>query len=66
MFPLLTLGVDVATSKDVKEIKEKGEEVNGEVLRDGLGKYCMALAVQGGLSVIGFGMGLVGIWGERM
>jgi hypothetical protein len=40
------------------------EEVNGEVVRESVVKYGWGQGVNAFLSVVGFGMSVVGIWGD--
>ncbi|RPA71727.1 hypothetical protein BJ508DRAFT_315362 [Ascobolus immersus RN42] len=62
-FPIFGLGIDALLVKKVKPVLQ-AEEVNGEVVRESVVKYGWGQAVNATLSVVGFGMSVVGIWGD--
>lgn len=43
---------------------EKGEDVNGEMVRNGVEKYRVAEGARAAISGLAFAMGVVGIWGD--
>ncbi|MCJ1338431.1 hypothetical protein MMC09_003719 [Bachmanniomyces sp. S44760] len=59
---LLSGGVDFAIRTDQGKLEE--EDVNGEVVREGIERWKFGQIARTGLSGLGFAMSVVGIWGD--